>query len=71
MQTRRYYLQPQIYHCDSADFYSYTNPVWLRVGEPNHIVSDSALTEIDFYPNTANDFISFINNESGLLEILI
>lgn len=69
MQTRRYYMQPEIYHCDSTDFYCYTNPVWLKVGEPNEIVSNISTTEIDFYPNPADDFISLKNNESGLLEI--
>jgi hypothetical protein len=69
MQTRKYYMQPEIYHCDSADFYSYTNPVWLKVGEPNDIVLNSASTEINFYPNPANDFITFNNSESGFLEI--
>jgi hypothetical protein len=70
MQTRRYYMQPEIYHCDSADFYSYTNPVWLKVGEPNKIIKEEFAIKLYPNPGISTVIVTYSQtNSDDILEI--
>lgn len=54
LQTRRYYSEPEIYRCDSSDFYSYTNPIWLKINSSNNSTVYSQNLDFKVFPNPAN-----------------
>ncbi|HOZ30659.1 MAG TPA: T9SS type A sorting domain-containing protein [Bacteroidales bacterium] len=57
MITTKTYPNYDIYRCSSMNFYSYTNPVWLKINSPNS-KNDLIISGIKVYPNPANDFIN-------------
>lgn len=65
MTTLRYYSEPEVYHCNSAEFHSYTNPVWLKVNEANLSKTQDSENRVSFYPNPASESITINSTELG------
>lgn len=58
MQTYKTYSEPGIYRTDSVNFYSYTNPIWLKINSPNQTPDISHLTDFKLFPNPASESVS-------------
>ena len=54
MQTYKTYSEPGIYRADSVNFYSYTNPVWLKINSPDHSPVFAQDFGFKVFPNPAN-----------------
>lgn len=57
LKTTKNYSNPQIYRCETVDFYSYTNPIWLKINSPNNSTVYSQNLDFKFFPNPAKKSI--------------
>lgn len=71
MMTTKTYSDYDIFRCESRNFYSYTNPIWLKINSPNSI-TEYLEPSFRIYPNPANKFINIevqLENSHGNLMI--
>ncbi len=72
LETQRDGLDLNIYKRTQQEFYSYTNPIWIKIVSPTDKV-EKDITKFNVYPNPAeNYFIIILNDENSqntLIEI--
>jgi len=71
LKTSISYFETDIYRCSGKEFYSYTNPVWLKINSPN--LTPESLVENDFtiFPNPATDKITIKSTSELILGNLL
>jgi hypothetical protein len=58
LKTTKTYADTEVFRCESMDFYSYTNPVWLKINSPNSRNEILGKSGVKIFPNPAKDFIN-------------
>ncbi|HNQ69273.1 MAG TPA: T9SS type A sorting domain-containing protein [Bacteroidales bacterium] len=67
LKTTKTYTDAEVFRCESMDFYSYTNPVWLKINSPNSKNGDFSKSGVRIYPNPAKDVIN-IEVQSDIMQ---
>jgi hypothetical protein len=69
LKTSINYFETDIYRCSGKEFYSYTNPVWLKINSPNLTPESLVINDLNIFPNPARDKLNIKSEITGTIII--